>query len=156
MSNDPAAPEAEVLSTDESWSLMRGVSVGRIAVWAEDHPEIFPVNYAVDHGTVVFRTGTGTKLSAALGEAPVAFEADGVNADTGVAWSVILKGRAEGFKRTEDVLDTVSIRLFPWEAGSKDYFVRVIPDSVTGRRFTVAPPSVWWTPMSGAPRASHE
>ena len=149
-------PESKILSTDECWSLLRGVSVGRLAVWTGGHPDIFPVNYAVDHGTLVFRTGTGTKLSAALGEAPVAFESDGVNADTGVAWSVVVKGQAEGIKRTEDVLDTVSLRLFPWESGSKDHFVRVVPDSITGRRFTVAPPKTWWTPMSGAPKASPE
>jgi len=49
------------LSESECWALLRASSVGRLAVWLEDHPEIFPINYAVDHGTVVFRSSAGTK-----------------------------------------------------------------------------------------------
>src|SRR3712207_9263186 len=64
------------LSESACWALFRTASVGRLAVWAEDHPDIFPINYAVDHGTVVFRSGAGTKVSAALSDAPVALEAD--------------------------------------------------------------------------------
>src|SRR5437867_5763914 len=109
MSNNPAPPESEFLESHECWNLLRGVSVGRLAVWVEDHPDIFPVNYAVDHGTLVFRTGSGTKLTAALAENPVALEADGVDADTGVAWSVVVKGQASEVKRTEDVLDTATL-----------------------------------------------
>ena len=41
-----------------------------------DRPEIFPINYVVDHGTVVFRTAEGTKLAGAV-QRDVAFEADG-------------------------------------------------------------------------------
>lgn len=156
MSKNPSTPESEFLESHECWNLLRGVSVGRLAVWMEDHPDIFPVNYTVDHGTLVFRTGAGTKLTAALGEAPVAMEADGVDPDTGVAWSVVVKGPASEVKRTEDVLDSATLMLFPWQAGSKDHFVRVVPDSVTGRRFKVAEPLTWWTPLSSAPKASPE
>ncbi|MDN6178502.1 MAG: pyridoxamine 5'-phosphate oxidase family protein, partial [Micrococcaceae bacterium] len=99
------------LEVNECWTLLRSVSVGRLAVWVEDHPDIFPVNYAVDHGTVVFRTGAGTKLSAALGDHPVAFEVDGVDQSTGVAWSVNLKGAAELLKSTEELVESFSLML---------------------------------------------
>ncbi|MET1064447.1 MAG: pyridoxamine 5'-phosphate oxidase family protein, partial [Arthrobacter sp.] len=62
MSTDPDPgghqPEVNVENLDnhESWRLLRGVSVGRLAVWVDDHPDIFPINYKVDHGTLVFRT----------------------------------------------------------------------------------------------------
>ena len=69
------------LSESACWELLRTTSVGRLAVWVEDHPDIFPLNYAVDHGTVVFRSRTGTKLSAALPDSPVALEADGYDAE---------------------------------------------------------------------------
>ena len=55
-----------ILESDESWSLLRSAEVGRLAVSNLDHPDIFPVNYVVDHGTVVFRTAEGTKLAAAV------------------------------------------------------------------------------------------
>lgn len=154
--NHPSTPDIEVLDSQQCWDLLREVSLGRLAVWAEDHPDIFPLNYTVDHGTLVFRSGEGTKLDLALGEAPVALEADGVNADTGVAWSVVVKGHAATIKDTEDVLDTAGLLLFPWQAGRKDHFVRIVPTSITGRRFTATPPATWWDPLNQAPRAGLE
>jgi uncharacterized protein len=148
--------EYKDLDSHECWRLLRGVSVGRLAVWVENHPDIFPVNYMVDHGTMVFRTGEGTKLRAATGETPVAVEADGVDADTGMAWSVVVKGQAAPVKDPQEVLDTAGLFLFPWQAGKKEHFVRITPDSITGRRFKVAPPLTWWTPLDSAPRSSPE
>lgn len=156
MENEPAAPMTEVLENQECLKLLRQVSVGRLAVWLDDGPGIFPVNYTVDHGTVIFRTGTGTKLDAALAGFPVAMEADGVNPETGVAWSVVIRGKAELLTTTDDVLRTFSLPLFPWQAGKKDHFVRVVPHSISGRRFTVAPPGMWWTPNEGAKRSATE
>jgi hypothetical protein len=150
MDNKPEVPVTELLESHECWSLLRQVSVGRLAVWHEDGPDIFPVNYTTDHGTVIFRTGSGTKLQAALAEFPVAMEADGVNPETGVAWSVVIRGKAEVLTKTDDVLSTFSLPLFPWQAGKKDHFVRVVPATISGRRFIVAPPNMWWTPTEGA------
>ena len=65
------------LSESACWALLRTTTVGRLAVWVDDHPDIFPLNYAVDHGTLVFRSRAGTKVSAALSDAQVALEADG-------------------------------------------------------------------------------
>jgi len=154
--NQPSSPATEVLETNECWELLRGVSVGRLAVVVDHHPDIFPVNYKVDHGTMVFRTGEGTKLHAALSDTPVAIEADGVNAETGVAWSVVVKGQATAVSLTQEVLDTIGLLLFPWEAGQKDQFIRIIPSVVTGRRFKVTPPDTWWTPLDEAPTARGE
>jgi hypothetical protein len=153
---DASQHSVEHLDSGQCWGLLRQVSVGRLAVWVDDHPDIFPLNYTVDHGTLVFRTDEGTKLSGALGETPVALEADGVDAVTGMAWSVVVKGRAAAVTGIEGVLDTASLYLFPWQAGKKDHFIRVTPDSVTGRRFKVTPPLTWWTQLSGAVRSSPE
>src|SRR5699024_6704933 len=109
--------------------------VGRLAVIVEDHPEIFPVNYAVDQGTVLFRSAAGTKVTGALGDAPVAFEADGVDADTGLVWSVVLKGPATVFRTLEEAVDSFNVDVSPWQAGKKEHFIRIRPHEVTGRRF---------------------
>ncbi|AMB40420.1 pyridoxamine 5'-phosphate oxidase family protein [Arthrobacter sp. TES] len=151
-----AVPEIENLDVKQCWELLRSVSVGRLAVWAGDHPDIFPINYKVDHGTLVFRTGEGTKLHTVLGATPVAVEADGVDTASGVAWSVVLKGKAESIKLTQDVLDTVGLLLFPWQAGRKDHFIRVVPTSMTGRRFKITEPLTWWSPLDDATRAGLE
>lgn len=91
-----------------------------------------------------------------LDEPPVALEADGVDAATGMAWSVVVKGRAAAITGLEEVLDTASLYLFPWQAGQKDHFIRITPTSITGRRFKVTPPLTWWTQLSGAVRSAPE
>jgi hypothetical protein len=53
-------------------------------------------------------------------------------------------------------MDTIDLPLFPWQAGDKGRFLRIVPTTVTGRRFPVADPSVWLTPLSGVKRASME
>jgi len=144
------------LSENACWALLRTASIGRLAVWVEDHPDIFPINYAVDHGTVVFRSGVGTKVSAALSDSPVAMEADGYDEETAEAWSVVVKGRAEGIGTGQELLDTVDLPLFPWQAGEKGRFIRIVPTTTSGRRFPIADPSSWLTPLSSAKRASME
>ena len=123
-----AESTVEELSDSACWALLRTTSVGRMAgAWVDDHPDIFPINYAVDHGTVVFRSRAGTKVSAALSAAPVAVEADGYDADTATAWSVVIKGSAEEITGGADLLDTVDLPLFPWQAGDKGRFIRIVP-----------------------------
>jgi hypothetical protein len=122
----------------------------------DGQPDIFPINYTVDGGTLVFRTGAGTKLAAASGGAAVALEADGVDTDSGLAWSVVVKGAAKVITGTENILDSASLYLFPWQGGQKDTFIRVSPGTVTGRRFKVTAPMTWWTQLSGAAKAAPE
>lgn len=146
----------EELSVNACWALLRTTTVGRLAVWVDDHPDIFPLNYVVDHGTLVFRSREGTKAFAALSGAPVALEADGYEASTSQAWSVVVKGRAGAISQDQDLMDTVGLPLFPWQAGEKNRFIRIHPDLATGRRFPVADPSVWRTPLSDVRRAPTE
>ena len=54
------------------------------------------------------------------------------------------------------ILDTAALYLFPWQAGKKDAFIRVTPDSITGRRFKVTAPMTWWTQLSAAVKTAPE
>ncbi|MCG2622169.1 hypothetical protein LVY72_09585 [Arthrobacter sp. I2-34] len=83
-------------------------------------------------------------------------EADSVDTNTGVAWSIMVKSRAAESGHTEDVPDSAAQLLFPWEAGSKDHFVRITADSITGRRFKVSPPRAWSISLDDATRAGLE
>jgi nitroimidazol reductase NimA-like FMN-containing flavoprotein (pyridoxamine 5'-phosphate oxidase superfamily) len=144
----------EELLPHECWALLRTASIGRLAVWVENHPDIFPLNYAVDHGSIVFRSRSGTKVSAALSDSPVALEADGYDAETNKAWSVVARGDAKEIDDNYELIDTLDLPLFPWQAGEKGHFVRIDPDIITGRRFSVVDPTVWQTPLSGMKRSS--
>ena len=138
-----------ILEPAECWALLQGSEVGRLAVAIRNHPDIFPVNYIVDRGAVVFRTAEGTKLAAAVLGVSVAFEIDGYDADAGEAWSVVVKGRAAEIERMQDVFDAVDLPLFPWHAAPKHRFVRIVPDEISGRRFHVVESNVR-TGLTGA------
>jgi nitroimidazol reductase NimA-like FMN-containing flavoprotein (pyridoxamine 5'-phosphate oxidase superfamily) len=149
-------PGATVLDVHTCWMLLRNAEVGRLAVSTGDHPDIFPVNYLIDHGTIVFRTGEGTKLAAAIASPQVAFEADGYEPNAGEAWSVVVKGHAEEIKTVPEVVEAMTFPLFPWHAGPKHRFVRIVPDDISGRQFRVLDSAAWRTPMTDAHRSSPE
>ena len=132
-----------VLSVEECLERLRGEVVGRLAVCVRQHPEIFPINYVVDRGGVVFRTAAGTKLAAAVLGERLAFEVDGIDETTGDAWSVIVKGRAEELERVDDVVDALALPLYPWHAAPKHHFVRIEPHEITGRSFAIVGPEHW-------------
>lgn len=128
------------LHLDECWSLLRSVEVGRLAVILADRPDIFPINFLVDHGTILFRTAEGSKLAATLAGKPVAFEVDGYSAEARTAWSVVVKGIAQQIREVHDLFEATALPLFPWHAAPKQHFVRIRADEVTGRRFVVVDP----------------
>lgn len=146
--------KVEELAVHTCWTLLGTTDVGRLAVIVDNKPDVFPINYAVDHGTLVFRSAPGTKLAAALSDSPVALEADGYDSGTAKAWSVVVKGQAKAIQQLTDVLDTVDLPLYPWQAGHKNSFVRIHPEQVTGRRFPVVNPEFWRAPIPEARRTS--
>jgi nitroimidazol reductase NimA-like FMN-containing flavoprotein (pyridoxamine 5'-phosphate oxidase superfamily) len=144
MNNLEESPESEVLSVHECWRYLRSSSVGRLAVVSSAGPEIFPVNYLPEDGTLIFRTGPGTKMDALLGGDPVALEADGLNPYGTIAWSAVVKGRPEAVDGDDPGLQTAERELSPWEPGPKDYVFRITPTEVTGRRFVISDAKRWW------------
>lgn len=127
----------ENLSVSECWALLRSVPVGRLAVLVDGRPDVFPVNHVVDHGTVVVRTGPGTKQAAA-DQQSVAFEADGYDAGRAQAWSVVIKGVGRSVDRLHDVVSALQLPLLPWQDGPKPCFLRIEPETITGRRIQVS------------------
>lgn len=125
------------LTDDESWNLLSGVHLGRLVTTVGGRAEIFPVNYVVQRGTVLFRTAEGTKLFGTVMNDQVLFEADDHNVVEG--WSVIVRGTAEVLYGAEEIQDAERAGLYPWIATLKLRFVRVTPTQVTGRRFVFGP-----------------
>jgi hypothetical protein len=139
---------ASRLDANACWALLRGVAVGRLAVVIDGQPEIFPVNHVVDHGTIVFRTADGTKLTAALANATVAYECDGFDAYTAEAWSVVVKGSASEIRDIDDLIDASLLPLEPWHGAAKHRFVRIVPGQISGRQFPVVDGSIWHNPYT--------
>jgi uncharacterized protein len=122
-----------ILSETECWNLLSSVALGRLVTSVDGQPEIFPVNFVVQHRTVLFRTAEGTKLVSAAINNEVLFEAD----DHGVTegWSVIVKGTARVVRTDEEIDEAERAQLLPWTATVKQHYVRIRPLRVTGRRF---------------------
>lgn len=149
--NEPAG--VEHLAKAQCWELLKGQVLGRLGVIYAGHPEIFPVNYAVHNGSVVFRTAAGTKLAGAANNAQVVFEIDGYEPRTERAWSVVLRGHAQEIAAPTDLGD---LNLEPWQAGDKQHLVRINTLGLSGRSFQVTAPDIWRTPVSDPRRASFE
>ncbi|POH57800.1 pyridoxamine 5'-phosphate oxidase family protein [Arthrobacter glacialis] len=149
-------PEIDSLSQDQCWQLLRGAVIGRLAVVTEDHPDIFPINYAVDNESLVFRTAEGTKLAGSTSNTPVAFEIDGYDPSTEQAWSVVLRGTVLAIRAGSGLAEAETLTLEPWQGGIKNHLMRILPLNLSGRRFKVTRPDIWSTPLSDARRASFE
>ena len=129
---------ARILAPNASWELLRRASVGRLAVVHDDAPDIFPVNYVVDHGTIVLRTGGGTKHEAARNHV-VAFEVDGDDNDDTESWSVVVRGRATEIHAVDEAIAVMDLPLISWAPGARPHFLRITPDAITGRQFVRVP-----------------
>ena len=125
------------LSPAQCWELLNRNVFARLALSVSDRPEIFPVNYVVQRGSLVFRTAPGTKLAALTVNQHVALEIDGHDGERG--WSVVVKGRAHEADFGDDEFEARASGLHPWVATVKQVFVRIQPEEVTGRAFVFGP-----------------
>ena len=130
------SPVSQISGAD-CWKLLESNEFGRLALSVDNQPEIFPINYVVQDGTLLFRTAPGTKLAALTVNESVAVEIDGHDASLG--WSVVVKGHAHAAEWGVDFEAAQVAGLQPWVATHKPVFVRVQPLSVTGRRFVFGP-----------------
>jgi uncharacterized protein len=126
-----------VLTETESWNLLSSTTLGRLITSMDGQPDIFPVNYVVQHRTVLFRSAWGTKLFAAATNAHVAFEAD--DHDVSEGWSVIVKGRAAVLSTRAEIAEAERGQLLPWIPTVDFRYVRVTVSEITGRHFAFGP-----------------
>ena len=106
----------EVVPYDECLRLLGTVPVGRVSFLSDGEIVVLPVNYVMDGQDPVFCTARGSKLSAAEGQAVVAFEADEYDQRTKSGWSVL-----------------VNLRCWATTA-DRPFWIRIRPSSVSGRQ----------------------
>ncbi|RLK52883.1 pyridoxamine 5'-phosphate oxidase family protein [Microbacterium telephonicum] len=124
--------------TDElCWEHLAIQQLGRLVTHAGGVLDIFPVNYVVDGESIVFRTAEGSKLTELTVNDEVLFEVDDYS-DTD-AWSVVVRGHAARLVTEEDVRAADELPLTPWIPTIKYNYVRIVPESVSGRDFLRGP-----------------
>jgi nitroimidazol reductase NimA-like FMN-containing flavoprotein (pyridoxamine 5'-phosphate oxidase superfamily) len=127
------------LPFDECLRLLASVPVGRVGFVADGEVVVLPVNHFVDGQDIIFRTGHGSKVSAAEGQNRAAFEADYYNAQTQAGWSVLVNGRAEMVEGEADIqrlgLSSSRLGVYPWVTAARHpFWMRIRPTSVSGRQ----------------------
>jgi CBS domain-containing protein len=123
-----------VLATDECVERLRSSRVGRLGFMDGGEVVVLPVNHAVDHRDVVFRTTWGSKLQVAGDARAVAFEVDGSDEGRRVGWSVLAKGDASIVYDDAEIERLDAIPLATWAGDSDEMFwVRVRILELTGR-----------------------
>lgn len=126
-----------VLNDEECWGLLERGELGRLAVSVEDEPHIYPVNYVLDGPRLLFRTAPGSKLADLSAHPRVAFEVE--EYDDTTAASVIVKGIAQRLELQREIDAADALPLRPWIPTLKYRWVRIVPTSLTGRRFDRGP-----------------
>ncbi|MFE7558447.1 pyridoxamine 5'-phosphate oxidase family protein [Kitasatospora sp. NPDC057500] len=122
------------LSEPECWLLMGTHGVGRVGLPGTPAPTVYPVNYAVDGRTIVYRTSPRGAAAAADGS-PVSFQADHIDDRLSEGWSVLMLGTAHHVDDAEQERRLARLPgATPWPGGDRPLWVRITPDEVTGRR----------------------
>lgn len=135
--HDAGVPGAlEDIDETECWRLLATQPVGRLAVVVGHYPVVLPVNFVVVDRTIAFRTGPGTKLWA-IHRNNVTFQVDSIDAFHRTGWSVMARGAAQevvGGRHAEVAGRIDEPGQGPWAPGPKEHLVRVVVDSISGRR----------------------
>jgi uncharacterized protein len=125
------------LSPDECWAMLREEEFARLAFRMVDEVHITPINYAVDHDTLLFRSAGGDKLLAVAMGSEVALEIDRYDEDH--ARSVVVRGSARILDEHEEHR-AENLPLRPWVGTLKYNVVEITPRVVTGRAFRLSRP----------------
>jgi nitroimidazol reductase NimA-like FMN-containing flavoprotein (pyridoxamine 5'-phosphate oxidase superfamily) len=129
----------EVLDERQALSLLAQGEVGRVGLTIGALPAIFPVNYRLVGGHIVFRSAPGSKLSAAASHTVVAFEVDDYHAADRSGWSVLVVGPSEVVNDGDARFAVFEAGLDPYVDGPRGSIVRIEPTIVSGRRIVHGP-----------------
>ncbi|WNM32141.1 pyridoxamine 5'-phosphate oxidase family protein [Streptomyces sp. Li-HN-5-11] len=125
------------LNRAEALRLLGSVSLGRIVFTRQALPTVRPVNHVMDDGDIVIRTHEGAALTSHAREdegtgVVVAYEADAIDPDTHLGWSVVVTGYAHLVTDPSELARVRSL-LQPWvPQRGMDQAVRIHPELVTG------------------------
>ncbi|MBB5782808.1 pyridoxamine 5'-phosphate oxidase family protein [Nonomuraea jabiensis] len=126
----------QVLSREECLGLLSTTPIGRIVFTEHALPAVQPVNFHLDGRSIVIRTSTGSNLAAATRHAVVAFEADEFDSELRTGWSVTAVGQARAVTDPDEIHRLAALPLTAWAPGSRDHYIVVDAEQVSGRRIT--------------------
>ena len=129
-------PSVQLVHEDECEELLESHRWGRLAVQVHDHPEVFPLNYAMDGHRIVFRIDRGTKLASLRRHHIGSFQIDEVDEHERTGWSVMAVGPISEVFDTEDIERLDGLGLESWVTSESVHWMRLSPHRLSGRRLT--------------------
>ncbi|NUR97566.1 MAG: pyridoxamine 5'-phosphate oxidase family protein [Kribbellaceae bacterium] len=123
-----------ILSAAECLRLVGSVPLGRLVYTYAGLPAVRLVNFVLDDDTIVFNTGQGDKFRAAERGDVVAFEADDVDVERHLGWTVTAIGHLSVVTNDEAAELRHRLALHSWMPMDDPRLVRLGIESVQGRR----------------------
>jgi uncharacterized protein len=136
MSQSEPSDHLKVLDREQCLRRLEAHGVGRIGAIVCGRPVVYPVNYAIHDGAIVFRTRRGGELDSATNGEAAAFEIDGIDHLYHEGWSVLVVGRCSPVNDVAELEGLRDVRLSPWADERRDRFVRIPFDKVSGRHIS--------------------
>jgi hypothetical protein len=132
------AREVVELDRAEAMRLLASIGYGRLVFSQDALPAIRPVNHLVDHGRVIVRTRLTSTISTTVRShnssgVVVAYEADNLDPQRRLGWSVVVTGLATTVTDREQTARYEQM-LQPWVNLAMDTVVAIEPQIVTGVR----------------------
>ena len=130
------------LTRTASLELLGSVKVGRLVFTHHALPAIRPVNHLVEGESIIVRATAGAAITSAASHngVIVAYEADSIDTETQLGWSVIVVGTAR-LLTDEDAAGRYRARLRPWISGAVDDVITISADMITGYRMLPGEPA---------------
>jgi hypothetical protein len=131
------ARRLEALPREESLRLLSSASFGRVVFTHLALPAIRPVNHIVVDDMIIIRTHMGAAIVSAVDGTGtvVAYEADIIDPDDHLGWSVIVVGKASKLTDPGQIA-RYQLALQPWVSGPMDDVIMITTDMVDGFRLS--------------------
>lgn len=129
----PGARSTRLVELDphECWVRLAAGGIGRIVLALAEGPIALPVNFVVEGGRILFRTGSGSVVDRLPDGTGVSFEVDHADDAMRLGWSVLAAATLEHL--SADDVAALDKRAEPWAPG-RDVWVWLKVERVTGRR----------------------
>jgi hypothetical protein len=123
----------EQLTRTRALDLLSSVSLGRLVFTHQALPAIRPVNHLVECESIIVRATAGAAIVSAADRhgVVVAYEADSIDSENHVGWSVIVVGTAR-LLADDAAAARYRTLLHPWISGAVDDVITISADLVTG------------------------
>jgi hypothetical protein len=144
-----AAPPGalEILDSKTCFELVADESVGRLAWSTPGRVHVFPMTYAVEHGSVLLCTSSGSVMQAVTAGTRLGFQVDNLEPALRTGWTVLIEGPGEAVTKEADIARARAL-VAPWPGLNDPEVIRIRPEHVTGRRIRERPGAICETFVS--------